>query len=70
LLALMGVAIGLGISTAGSKILASFLSGLTSTDPLTFAGGAMILCLATIVASCVPAWRAAHLDPAVALRYE
>jgi putative ABC transport system permease protein len=69
-LSLAGVALGLGISIAGSKILTSFLFGLTSTDSLTFIGGSMILCLVTIVASYLPARRAARLDPLAALRHE
>jgi ABC-type antimicrobial peptide transport system permease subunit len=69
-LSLVGVAFGLGISIAGSKILTSFLFGLTSTDPLTLIGGATILCLVTIIASVIPARRAANLDPLAALRHE
>jgi predicted permease len=69
-LSIVGVAIGLGISGAGSKILTSFLYGLTATDMLTFVGGSMILCLVAVVASYVPARRAAHLDPLIALRHE
>jgi putative ABC transport system permease protein len=69
-LTLVGVAAGLAISIAGSRVLASFLFGLTSTDPLTFVGGSTILCLVTVLASCIPARRAASLDPLTALRYE
>ena len=69
-LTLVGVAAGLAMSSAGSRILASFLFGLTPTDPLTFVGSSTILCLVTIIASCIPARRAASLDPLAALRYE
>jgi predicted permease len=69
-LSLIGVAVGLGISAAGSKILTSFLSGLTSTDRLTFVGGSAILCAVTILSSYIPARRAAHVDPLIALRHE
>jgi predicted permease len=68
-LALIGVAIGLGVTAAGSRILASFLFGLTPTDTRTFLGGAMLLCLVTIVASYIPGRRAARLDPLDALRH-
>jgi len=64
------VAIALVISAAGSKILSSFLFGLTSTDRLTFLGGSTILCLVTMIASYIPARRAANLDPLAALRHE
>jgi putative ABC transport system permease protein len=69
-LALIGVAIGLGITATASRILASFLFGLTATDTRTFVGCAMLLCLVTVVASYVPARRAARLDPLMALRHQ
>ena len=69
-LAFIGVAIGLGISAATSRLLTSFLFGLTATDGITFIGGSMVLCLVAIVATYLPARRAAHVDPLVALRHE
>jgi ABC-type antimicrobial peptide transport system permease subunit len=69
-LSLIGVAIGLGISAAVSKLMTAFLFGLTSTDAVTFVVGSTILCLVAIAASYIPARRAAHLDPLSALRYE
>jgi predicted permease len=69
-LALIGVAIGLGISAATSRLLTSFLFGLTATDGITFIGGSMVLCLVAIVATYLPARRAAHVDPLVALRHD
>lgn len=70
LLAFIGVAIGLGISAATSRLLTSFLFGLTATDGITFIGGSTVLCLVVIVATYLPAHRAAHVDPLVALRHE
>jgi putative ABC transport system permease protein len=54
--------------------LGQFLSGLVfgvgTTDPVTFAGVALLLVATALVASLVPALRAAHLDPASVLRSE
>jgi putative ABC transport system permease protein len=69
-LALIGVTIGLVISAANSMILASFLFGVSSADAATFAVGSAVLCGVSIVATCIPARRAAHLDPLLALRHE
>ena len=69
-LSLFGVAAGLGISAAISKLLTAFLFGLTPTDTMTFVGGSTILCLVAVVASYLPARRAARVDPLVALRHE
>ena len=69
-LSLFGVAIGLGLSAAGATMLASYLFGVTATDPATFAGGALVLCFVSLVASYLPASRAARLDPLLALRHE
>jgi putative ABC transport system permease protein len=64
------VAIGLGISAVAAMMLASYLFGVTAADPATFAGGALVLCLVSLVASYLPARRAARLDPLLALRRE
>jgi predicted permease len=69
-LSLIGVAIGVAISAAASKLLTTFLFGLTPTDTMTFVGGSAILCLVAVVASYLPARRAAGVDPLVALRHE
>jgi predicted permease len=68
--AAIGVVIGLVISTAASRLLSSFLFGLTATDSMTFVVGAAILCIVAAVASYLPARRAARLDPAVVLKHE
>lgn len=67
-LSLAGVVIGFGISAAGAAMVAAYLFGVTATDPATFAGGAIVLCLVSLVATYLPARRAAGLDPLLALR--
>jgi putative ABC transport system permease protein len=69
-LSLYGVAIGLVISAAAAMMLASYLFGVSAADPATFAGAALVLCFVSLLASYLPARRAARLDPLVALRRE
>ena len=69
-LSLVGVAIGLAISGAASRMLASYLFGVTYADAATFVGAALVLCLVSLAASYLPARRAACLEPLIALRRE
>jgi predicted permease len=69
-LALLGVALGTVGALAASRVVASFLFGVSPTDPATFAVAAGTLVVVALVAGIVPAWRVARLDPVTALRDE
>jgi predicted permease len=67
-LALIGVATGVVIAVVMTRLLAGMLYGIRPTDPLTFAATAMVFLLVSIVASSMPAYRAARMDPMKTLR--
>jgi putative ABC transport system permease protein len=66
----IGLAVGLAASIAGSRLLRSFLFGLSGIDPVTYLVVAVILVAASLLAAYLPARRATRIDPLVALRYE
>ena len=69
-LALAGGLLGLAASILFSRWLRSQLFTVSPFDPLTFVAVAAVLSLAALLASYIPAARAARVDPANALRYE
>ncbi len=70
ILVAVGLAVGLGLTLAGSKVATSMLFGLKPRDPITLALTVLILAAIGFAASYLPARRASRLDPMKALRYE
>jgi len=66
----LGIAIGLVATVAMSRVLASFLFGITATDPVILAGACLSLAGVAAVACYLPARRAMRMDPVSALRTE
>lgn len=69
-LALVGVGAGLVLSAGLTRLLAGLLFGVGPTDAATFAGVAVLLVAVALLASWLPARRAARIDPMEALRHE
>lgn len=69
-LAVAGLVLGLASAIVSSRLLTRFLYGITPGDPVTY-GAATVLVGGVALAACsIPAWRAAKVDPMVALRHE
>ena len=69
-LAAAGLVVGVAVALLATPLLRSILVGVSPWDPATFAAVAVVLIIATAVASWIPASRATHVDPMVALRHE
>jgi ABC-type antimicrobial peptide transport system permease subunit len=69
-LAVLGIAIGLSASYVLTRTLSSELFGVSATDPLTYAGVALLLGAVAMLACYIPARRAMRVDPMIALRHE
>ena len=65
-----GAAIGLLLAALFGRLLTSLLFGVRPLDPATFASVTLLLVIGAVLSVAGPAWRAARIDPAVALRDE
>jgi putative ABC transport system permease protein len=66
----IGLAIGLLGGVAVASTMTGLLYGLSPLDPATLAGVSALLAVVTLIATALPAWKAARIDPVVALRIE
>lgn len=69
-LVLIGLTLGLAGAFALTRLMSALLFEISTTDPLTFAGVALCVILAALLACYIPARRAMKVDPLIALRYE
>jgi ABC-type antimicrobial peptide transport system permease subunit len=69
-LAVLGVGVGLALAFSAARVMNTMLFGLKATDAITYAGVLLAVTPIVVLAAAVPAWRAARVDPAVALRNE
>jgi predicted permease len=65
-----GIGLGLALGAAGAQLLRSLLFGVSALDPVAFGGAALLFAIVAIAASYLPARRATHVDPMLALRAE
>ncbi len=66
----IGLAAGLAVSTAVTRLIASRLFGIQATDPLVLASAVVVMSAIGLIAAYGPAWRASRIDPITALRCE
>jgi ABC-type antimicrobial peptide transport system permease subunit len=67
---LAGTVVGLAGTLLVSRLMKAYVYGISSTDPLTLTAACLVLAAIALLASYIPARRAARVDPMVALRYE
>src|SRR5262249_54832731 len=70
LLAIVGAVAGVSGAFVLARFLHSMLFGVTAADPISYLGAGLVMALAVILACGLPAWRAARVDPMVALRID
>jgi len=69
-LVLVGLAVGTPVALVSARALGSLLFGVAASDAVTLIASAALLALAAVLATSIPLWLAARLDPMVALRHE
>jgi putative ABC transport system permease protein len=69
-LAIVGIALGLIVAFAATRLMTRFLYGVKPTDPVTFLALSVLLLAVTLLACYVPARKAMKIEPMIALRYE
>jgi putative ABC transport system permease protein len=70
LLTLIGISIGIASALLLTRVMASLLYGVSTTDPVTFVIVSILLAAVALLACYIPAQRAMKVDPMIALRYE
>ena len=70
LISAVGIAVGVPLAIGGAHLMRSMLFGVLPGDLLSFAGALLGVTLVAVLASAIPARRAASVDPIIALRYE
>jgi ABC-type antimicrobial peptide transport system permease subunit len=68
--ALLGVVIGIAAAFGLTRLLTTFLFGVTAHDPIAFVAVSVVICAVALIGVWLPARRAARVDPVIALRAE
>jgi putative ABC transport system permease protein len=70
MLAMLGIGSGLAVALGVTRLMKALLYEVSTTDPATFAAVPLLLALVALLASYIPARRAAGVEPLEAIRYE